>query len=334
MQLSYSFIIPVYNRPQEIEELLNSFLQLHTNGLEYEIIIVEDGSSLPAKKIVEKYQNKLPLSYYYKANSGPGDSRNFGMKNAKGNYFIVLDSDVLLPENYLKNVHHHLTLHYVDCFGGADAAHHSFTSVQKAINFAMTSFLTTGGIRGNKKSVEDFKPRSFNMGISKKAFLKTKGYSSLKVGEDLDLSIRIENQGFKINFIPNAFVYHKRRSTWADFYRQISKFGMGRPILSYYYPHTNSFFFWFPSLFLIGFIFAILFSFAQIYIFMKLYILYFLLIFVFSSFQNKSIKVGIKSIFATAIQFLGYGTGYLKSYYRIILKRENPKTAFPDLFFE
>lgn len=333
MQLSYSFIIPVYNRPQEIEELLSSFLQLKTEGLDYEIIIVEDGSSLPADKIVANFKNKLPLSYYTKENSGPGDSRNFGMKKARGNYFIILDSDVLLPENYLQNVHNHLTLHYVDCFGGADAAHVDFTPVQKAINFAMTSFLTTGGIRGNKKSVENFKPRSFNMGISKKAFQQTKGFSRLKVGEDLDLSIRIKDCGFKIDFIPDAFVYHKRRSTWKDFYKQVSKFGMGRPILNYYYPKNSSLFFWLPSLFLIGFVFALLFSLIKIYFIFHLYILYFLFIFIFSSLQNKSIVVGLYSIFAVGIQFFGYGLGFLKSYYQIIIKGKNPKQVFPELYY-
>src|SRR5699024_4808587 len=176
-----------------------------------EIIIVEDGSSKDSSKVIKSFKNQLPVTYYKKQNSGPGDSRNYGMARANGNYFIILDSDVLLPKNYLKNVDRFLQREFVDCYGGADAADHSFTPIQKAINFSMTSFFTTGGIRGKKRAVEKFKPRSFNMGLSRRAFETTGGYAKIAVGEDSDLSMRLMRKGFDVAFIPEAEVYHKRR---------------------------------------------------------------------------------------------------------------------------
>ena len=193
--IQFSFIIPVYNRPHEIKELLESFKAL-TYSNAYEIVIVEDGSTLCCSDIVASYQDALNISYYQKPNTGPGDSRNFGMGLAKGNYYIILDSDVLLPPDYLEHVSTFLTHSYVDCFGGADAAHDSFTNLQKAINYTMTSFLTTGGIRGSKKSAHHFEPRSFNMGLSKQAFEATQGFSKIHPGEDPDLSHRVKKEGF------------------------------------------------------------------------------------------------------------------------------------------
>ena len=178
MKLQFSFIIPVYNRPDEIQELLQSFIELETKQ-DCEIVIVEDGSTIPSKEVAESFNSKLNISYFFKDNSGPGDTRNYGMKHAKGNYFIILDSDCILPSNYLNEVEKSLKIDYVDCFGGPDAAHESFSNLQKAINFSMTSFITTGGIRGNKKSVDTFQPRSFNMGISKKAFEASNGFGRI-----------------------------------------------------------------------------------------------------------------------------------------------------------
>ena len=206
MQLSFSFIIPVYNRPNEIEELLQSFAKLETT-IGFEVVIIEDGSTESSKHIVDNYNSRLNISYYFKENSGPGDSRNFGMEKAKGNYFIILDSDCILPKEYLNEVENSLKANYVDCFGGPDAAHASFSNLQKAINFSMTSFITTGGIRGNKNSVDKFQPRSFNMGLSKKAFEATKGFGSIHPGEDPDLSIRLWNLGFKTAFIPRQLMF-------------------------------------------------------------------------------------------------------------------------------
>lgn len=334
MELFYSFIIPVYNRPEEIRDLLESFLQLETENISYEIILVEDGSTLTSENIIQDFKEKLPLTYFFKENSGPGDSRNFGMKKAKGNYFIILDSDVVLPQLYLQNVDSFLRADFADCFGGADAAHANFTVVQKAINFAMTSFLTTGGIRGSKKSMEKFKPRSFNMGLSRKAFETTSGFNKMRVGEDLDLSIRVQEAGFKTAFIPNATVYHKRRNTWKSFYQQVSNFGKGRPALNKWYPKTFSPLFWLPSLFVIGAILSLILILFKVYIFIGLYLIYFLLIFVSSSYTYRSLKVGIYSILATNLQFIGYGLGYLKATYYINLRKREPRDVFPKLFIE
>lgn len=332
MALHYSFVIPVYNRPEEIRELLDCFLKLKTDDINYEIVIVEDGSENTAKDIAEQFKEKLPLMYFLTKNSGAGQARNFGMQQASGNYFIILDSDVLLPENYLLNVNDFLQKEYADVFGGADAAHSDFTSLQKAINFAMTSFLTTGGIRGSQKSVEKFKPRSFNMGISKKAFEATGGFSGLRVGEDLDLSIRLQQAGFKTVFIPGAEVFHKRRSTWKQFYRQVSNFGKGRPVLNKMYPGTFSPVVLLPSLFLLGLIVSLICIPFKIYIFLWIYLLYFLLVLISSTFEHRNIKIGLMSVIAVLIQFIGYGSGYLKSYYHINIRGEKPEEAFPRLF--
>src|SRR5690606_5455481 len=213
MDIKYSFIIPVFNRPQEVKELLESFIELKFQNY-FEIVLVEDGSTESSEKVIDEFSEMLSISYYYKQNSGPGDSRNFGMKRAKGNYFIILDSDCLLPPHYLNTVDSFLNKKYYHCFGGADAAHISFTPLQKAINYAMTSFFTTGGIRGNKTAVNHFEPRSFNMGLSKEAFEKTGGFAKIHPGEDPDLSQRILKAGYETIFLPDAFVYHKRRISW------------------------------------------------------------------------------------------------------------------------
>ncbi|MFY0712834.1 glycosyltransferase [Seonamhaeicola sp. NFXS20] len=333
MQLQYSFIIPVYNRPDEIKELLQSFKELQTNTT-FEIVIVEDGSSITSKKVVELFNERLNISYYFKENSGPGDSRNYGMQKAKGNYFIILDSDVILPQNYLTEVEKSLTENYVDCFGGPDAAHESFTNLQKAINFSMTSFITTGGIRGNKSSVNTFQPRSFNMGISKKAFNASKGFGRIHPGEDPDLSIRLWNLGFKTKLIPGAKVYHKRRISWSKFYTQVNKFGLVRPILNKWHPSTKKITYWFPTVFCVGFVLAlVLFLFNLKWLF-YLYLLYFVLAFVLATINTKSLIVSIQAIVAICIQFAGYGYGFLKSTWAVSVLNKNPETYFPKLFFK
>ncbi|WP_121665570.1 glycosyltransferase [Mesonia aquimarina] len=333
MKISYSFIIPVYNRPNEIEELLMSFKNLQTN-IPFEVVIVEDGSTETSEHIVRNYDTFLSILYLKKNNSGPGDSRNYGMQKASGNYFIVLDSDVVLPSDYLNNVDDFLKANYVDCFGGPDEADKSFTNIQKAINFVMTSFLTTGGIRGRKKAVKKFEPRSFNMGISKKAFEATKGFGKIHPGEDPDLAIRIKNAGFKTCLIPNAYVYHKRRISWSKFYQQVHKFGMVRVILNNWHPETSSPVFWFPSFFTFSFFVALLLLLFQVYFPVLLFVFYFLLIGFLATLKTKSIYIGFLSIRAAIIQFFGYGLGFLKSTYYLRLLRKEPKEAFPKLFFK
>ena len=329
----FSFIIPVYNRPDEIDELLESMSRF-TSSIPFEIVIIEDGSTQPCQDIIEKYKSTLSISYYYKPNSGPGDSRNYGMQKAKGDYFIILDSDCIIPENYLTQVKNSLEEEYVDCFGGPDAALDSFSDIQKAINFTMTSFLTTGGIRGGSEKVTQFQPRSFNMGLSKKAFEASNGFGNIHPGEDPDLSIRLWNLGFKTKLIKTAFVYHKRRISWEKFQIQVNKFGKARPILNSWYPEHAKVTFWFPSLFLLGFVFSVLFSFFISYLFLFLYALYFSLLFISSLITNKSVKIALYSLWATVIQFYGYGKGFLLSYYKISLAKQKPQEAFPELFFK
>ena len=333
MQLQFSFIIPVFNRPDEIQELLQSFVALKTET-KYEIVIIEDGSTLTSKAIIESFQSKLTISYFFKENSGPGDSRNFGMQHANGNYFIILDSDCILPENYLVEVETSLSKNFVDCFGGPDAAHQSFSNLQKAINFSMTSIITTGGIRGNKNSVDTFQPRSFNMGISKAAFLASGGFGKIHPGEDPDLSIRLWNLGFKTTLIPEAFVYHKRRISWSNFYKQVHKFGMVRPILNQWHPATKKITYWFPALFSLGLVMAVVFVFFNIKLFISLYIFYFVLAFLIALFSTKSIVVSLLALVAIVIQFFGYGYGFLKSTLAINVLNKNPETYFPKLFFK
>ena len=330
--LDFSFIIPVYNRPEEIEELLSSFLNFEGDNT-FEIVIVEDGSTETSERVVEAFKNQLDISYYFKPNSGPGDSRNFGMQKAKGNYFIILDSDVIMPSNYLIEVKAFLEKNYYDCFGGPDAAHSSFSNLQKAINFAMTSFITTGGIRGGKQQVEDFQPRSFNMGLSKAAFLASGGFGKIHPGEDPDLSLRLHKLGYKTTLIENAYVYHKRRVSWSKFYKQVNKFGMVRPILNQWHPKSKSLVYWFPTLFSLGLLVSLLLMIVNFYLPIYLYGIYFLAAFVLALISNRSIIIAIQALFAIIIQFLGYGMGFLISTFSLVILKRNPKESFPQLFF-
>ncbi|WP_282122215.1 glycosyltransferase [Algibacter mikhailovii] len=333
MQLQFSFIIPVYNRPEEIQELLQSFEALE-GTMAYEIVIIEDGSTKPSKTIVESFQNRLNISYFIKANSGPGDSRNYGMQRAKGNYFIILDSDCILPKDYLQVVEDHLKREFVDCYGGPDAAHESFTNLQKAINFSMTSMITTGGIRGRKNSLDKFQPRSFNMGLSKKAFEATNGFGRIHPGEDPDLSIRLWDLGFKTKLIVEAYVYHKRRISWRTFYKQVHKFGLVRPILNFWHPSTKKFTYWFPTLFILGLIACLVLSVFNFTWPLILYMLYFVTAFVMALIETKSLTVSFLAIPAILIQFFGYGYGFLKSTLAVSTLKKDPEIHFPKLFFK
>lgn len=312
MKLNFSIIIPVYNRPNEIDELLESLTKQDFTE-DFEVLIIEDGSTDTCESTVEKYKSQLNVTYYFKENSGAGASRNFGMEKANGNYFIILDSDVLLPKQYLTEVKKALDHNFTDAFGGPDAAHESFNSMQKAINYSMTSVLTTGGIRGKKNAVGKFQPRSFNLGLSQTAFSKTKGFANLKVGEDIDLTFRLWENGFETQLIANAFVYHKRRSTIKQFFQQTTAFGAARPQLNKRYPGTAKITYWFPSLFIIGFdisCIAALFGYWQL---LALYGFYFLLIFLDSLFQNKNMYVAFLSMITSFTQHIGYGLGFLES---------------------
>jgi len=331
----FSLIIPVFNRPDEVDELLESLSQQDFNE-NFEVVIVEDGSTLRCDDVVQKYTEKLQLNYYFKENSGPGSSRNYGMEKAKGDYFIIFDSDCIIPKSYLTEVAKALKENYVDCFGGPDAALDSFSDIQKAINFAMTSFLTTGGIRGGSEKIDKFQPRSFNMGLSRKAFDASNGFGNIHPGEDPDLSIRLWNLGFETKLFPKAFVYHKRRIDWEKFTVQVNKFGKARPILNSWYPKYNKLTFFFPSVFIIGlFLSVLLYILSQKFDYLlQMYFVYFLAILLISSIQNKSIKIGFLSLKAVWNQFYGYGTGFIESFLKIIVLKQKPEKAFPELFFK
>ena len=323
----------MYNRPDEIDELLESLSKLKIETT-FEVVVVEDGSTISCENIIEKYNSRLTISYYFKANSGPGDSRNYGMRVAKGDYFIILDSDCIISKDYLLHVTTSLKNDYVDCFGGPDAALDSFSDVQKAINFTMTSFLTTGGIRGGSEKVDKFQPRSFNMGLSKKAFEASNGFGNIHPGEDPDLSIRLWDLGFRTKLIKEAFVYHKRRISWKKFQIQVNKFGKARPILNSWYPQYTKITFWFPSFFLLGFVVSVLLTFVEFPYFLGLYVLYFVLLFCSSLLMNKSFIIALYSVYAAIIQFYGYGKGFLLSFYKIFVLKQEPQKAFPELFFK
>jgi len=333
IQLSFSFIIPVFNRPEEVDELLQSFVNLKGNH-DFEIVIVEDGSTNKSDEVISSFCNKLNISYYFKENTGPGDSRNFGMKKARGNYFIILDSDCLLPPNYLNEVKTYLETRYVDFYGGPDASHHSFSNIQKAIDFSMTSFISTGGIRGGENFKQNFQPRSFNMGISKIAFTASKGFGDIHPGEDPDLSIRLKKMGFKSALFPNAFVFHKRRISLSKFYNQVTKFGLVRPILNNWHPETKKLIFWLPSLFIIGLIISVTLVAFSLFIPIYVFAIYFLIAFTMALFKYGNINIAILSIIAIFIQFYGYGNGFLKSFFHIGILKQNPRLRFPKLFFK
>ena len=326
-----SFIIPVYNRPNEIDELLKSFSNMEGKK-DFEIIIIEDGSTKKCDLIAKNY-NDLNISYYYKKNSGPGDSRNYGMKKAKGDYFIILDSDIILPNNYSQKLIKNLNYNFSDCFGGVDDSHKSFNNFQKAVSYSMTSFITTGHIRGGNRA-KGFQPRSFNMGISKEAYLKSKGFGKIHPGEDPDLSIRLKKLGFNIKLYNDLKVYHKRRITFLGFFKQIYKFGISRSILNNRYPETKKITYWFPLFFSLFFITSVSLFILNISGFLLIICaLYFLLIFIQSSIKNNLI-VGLLSVFTTIIQFNAYGFGFLKSFLLIkIFYFKKVESIFPKMFF-
>ncbi|PKV52115.1 cellulose synthase/poly-beta-1,6-N-acetylglucosamine synthase-like glycosyltransferase [Aquimarina sp. MAR_2010_214] len=332
MEIYFSFIVPVYNRPNEIKELLDSMVVMDYIK-PYEIVIVEDGSSDTSKEVIETFTDRLSISYYQKSNTGPGDSRNFGMRKAKGNYFIILDSDVLLPKEYLSKAESFLSDTFVHCYGGPDDAHQSFSNLQKAISYSMTSYLTTGGIRGRKNTVGKFQPRSFNMGLSKEAFQASGGFGNIHPGEDPDLTIRLWKLGYDTTLIPEAKVFHKRRISWKKFYIQVNKFGLVRPILNKWHPDTAKLTYWFPTLFLMYIVFSVVTVLLGWWYFIAILGMYLGIIFLGATLEYKNVSIGIQSILAVLVQFYGYGKGFLKSYYYIHLLKKVPEKQFKKLFF-
>ncbi|NNE28682.1 MAG: glycosyltransferase [Saprospiraceae bacterium] len=327
----FSVIIPVYNRPQEVDELLGSLTE-HSFS-DFEIVFVEDGSTEPCKDIIDPYKEKFTIIYHFKENSGPGDSRNVGMTLAKGEWFIFFDSDCLIPAGWFEAVEAHLAANPLDAFGGPDAADPSFNRLQKAINFSMTSFLTTGGVRGKKKSLDTYQPRSFNMGLKREVFEKVGGFGNIHPGEDPDLSYRIMKDGFKTGFIPGAKVFHKRRINFKKFYKQVYKFGVVRPILMKWHPEHRKLTYFFPSLFLVGSVILLFLGiFTNGFFFLPL-LLFCTLIFLASFFQTGDLLIAGMAIVTSLIQLWGYGWGFLKSFIQILLLGGEEKKKFPDFFF-
>jgi glycosyltransferase involved in cell wall biosynthesis len=329
--LLYSIVIPVYNRPLELSELLESIAG-QQGEVPFEVIVVEDGSDTTSESVVKEYLNKIKIKYCFKNNSGPGDSRNYGMQRASGRYFILLDSDCLLPSDYLLKIDQSLASEYADAYGGPDAAHPSFSIKQKGFNYAMTSFLSTGGLRGSESAKRKFQLRSFNMGLSREAFEETGGFARQRIGEDIDLNFRLMGKGLKTRFLPEAFVYHKRRTSWKQFFAQTRNFGAARPVLNRMHPGTARFVYWLPSFFLMGFLMALTLTYFGFFFFLILYGLYAIAILADATGKNKSILVGLASILSVFCQFFGYGSGFFRSVFRIYIQGNSNRDAFPKMF--
>ena len=328
--MRYSFIIPVYNRPDEVDELLDSLTRQTLS--DFEVIVVEDGSAIPCQEVVDKYADRLTIHYYYKDNSGPGQTRNYGVERADGEYMLILDSDCILPEGYLQAVEDELQRQKADAFGGPDRAHDSFTDVQKAINYAMTSFFTTGGIRGGKKKLDKFYPRSFNMGVRKEVYQALGGFSKMRFGEDIDFSIRIFKGGYACRLFPEAWVWHKRRTDLKKFFKQVHNSGIARINLYKKYPESLKLVHTLPALFTLGVAFLLLAS-----LFwggsLSLLVLFALIVCVDSSLQNKSLKIGLLSVAASFIQLTGYGTGFLRAWWKRCVCGKSEFAAFEKNFY-
>ncbi|MBS1486942.1 MAG: glycosyltransferase [Bacteroidetes bacterium] len=322
----YSFVVPAFNRPDEIRELLASLVQLNLPASSFdglEVIIADGSPDEILVSVIAEFKNQLRIEHIHRPKLAISPSRNLGAEVAKGDYVIFLDSDVILPADYLIHLHASLQKNPADAFGGPDAAHGSFSSVQKAINFAMTSYLTTGGIRGGKKQLHAYNPRGFNMGIKKEIFKKMNGFSPLTCGEDIELSIRILEAGYSVQLIPEAFVYHKRRSTFKSFFRQVFRFGAARINIYYHHRKELKLTHFFPSAFLIFLIAGVigsLFSKLIFTTFLPLTGVYYAAIFILSSLKEKSIEVGLLSLVASTCQLCGYGSGFLTNGFEVFVK--------------
>lgn len=350
----FSFIVPVFNRPDEVDELLQSLTRQTVRG--FEVIVVEDGSQVPCRDVCEKYASQLDIHYFDKPNSGPGQSRNYGVERAQGEYVIILDSDVVLPDGYLAAVEQELQREPADAFGGPDSAHPSFTPTQKAISYSMTSFFTTGGIRGGKKKLDKFYPRSFNMGIRREVYEQLGGFSSMRFGEDIDFSIRIFKGGYRCRLFPEAWVWHKRRTDFRKFWRQVYNSGIARINLYKKYPESLKLVHLLPMVFTVGVIGTLLLLFfgflpymlGTVHVFPTLgnamaalgsiglagIILYTIALFIDSSRENHSVKIGLLSIRAAFTQLMGYGCGFLSAWWKRCVLGQSEFSAYNKTFYK
>lgn len=328
---SLSLIIAIYNRKDELFELLNSLS--HQTDRDFEVIIVDDGSLINLRPTTEFFSESLDIQFFRKDNSGPGLSRNYGARRAKNEWLVFVDSDVIVETNYIENIKKNLTQIPCDAFGGADKAHKGFNLMQKAISYSMTSVFTTGGIRGNKKAVSRFQPRSFNMGVKKTAFEQVGGFSEMRIGEDPDLSMTLWEHGFTTAFFSDIGVYHKRRTDFGKFSKQVYQFGCARPILNQRHPKYVKLSFAFPTVFMLGYVLG----FVEYFVFQKgvilgLYGFYTILVFFHALYKTRNISIASFAVISTYIQMFSYGYGFLKSWVLLNIFRQKPEEAFPSHF--
>lgn len=326
---TFSFVVPVYNRPEEMGELLNSFARQPVKN--FEVIVVEDGSQRKSDGVVQQYAGQLDLTYIFQPNAGPGAARNHGASHAKGSYLLFLDSDVILPADYLRELD---SLEQAPAFfGGPDRAAADFSATQKAINYSMTSFLTTGGIRGKKGSLEAYKPRSFNMGMKKALFDQVGGFRDMRFGEDIDLSLRVEATGTKGVLLENAWVYHKRRSTFGQFYKQVFNSGIARIHLHLLHPGSIKLVHTFPSLFTLGF-FGLLGLSAVFSPWWLIPPALFALTIAGHATMGSGLGAGVLAVPASFVQLFGYGLGFLKAGWEVWVLRRKPVFSFTQNFYK
>ena len=333
MQKTISIIIAIFNRKDELFELLNSLIAQTDKN--FEVIIVDDGSIIDLLPTVETFKEMLEIQYFKKENSGPGLSRNYGARRAKNDWLVFVDSDVIVEKDYIENIKKNLENTDCAAFGGADKAHKGFNLLQKAISYSMTSVFTTGGIRGSKKAVTRFQPRSFNMGVNKEIFLKIGGFSEMRIGEDPDLSMTIWENGYQTAFFDDIGVYHKRRTDLGKFSKQVYQFGCARPILNQRHPDYVKPTFWFPTLFLLGYVAGIL----EYFLLQKGFVLacygfYTLVIFLHALYLTKNIAIAAQAIITTYIQMFSYGYGFLESWVKLNVLKMKPENAFPKHFHQ
>lgn len=313
----YSVIIPVYNRPNEIRGLLESLAS--QTRKDFEVLVIDDGSTISSEEVAQGYEKEFPLRYYSKSNSGPGPSRNFGFAHAKGNYFVLFDSDCILPPFYFESVDQALKTDPLDAWGGPDRGHEQFTVPQRAMAYTMSSVLTTGGIRGGRKRVGWFQPRSFNMGISKKVYEQTGGFRFDRYAEDIELSIRIKKAGFRVGLITDAFVFHKRRATFIEFFKQVFNFGKGRALIGKVHPEEVKLTHWFPAVFTAGTVILPILYLAGGLVFQiagGLFLLYLVIIFLHALISNRHGGVAFLAVVTSLLQMWGYGLGFLAEKFR------------------
>ncbi len=347
--MKYSVIIPVFNRPDEVDELLESLM--HQTFKDFEVVIVEDGSEKTCKAEADKFGKVLDIKYFAKQNSGPGPSRNYGVERASGEYVLILDSDCVLPEGYMAAVDEELTHNPCDAFGGPDCAHDSFTPVQKAISYSMTSFFTTGGIRGGKKKLDKFYPRSFNMGVRRDVYKALGGFSDMRFGEDIDFSIRIFKGGYRCRLFPEAWVWHKRRTDFDKFFKQVFNSGIARIHLTKRHPGSLKLVHLLPMVFTVGVLALILAAVIMRFVctggipvghtVMPWFVLplipimlYIMMIFIDASVQNRSMVIGFLAVEAAFVQLFGYGLGFLKAWWRCYILKGGEFAAYEKNFYD